>query len=96
VYGGGGFAPSERKGKFYRIATEENLQVFSRSRKICRGKRQKLMEKWGFDPVPDEPTPPGGSQGVERAFSVRNYGLNTWVIFSMPGRNWRGLPLWRK
>ena len=31
-----------------------------------------------MDPVPDEPTPDGKGRGAERAFSVRNYGLNTW------------------
>lgn len=31
-----------------------------------------------MDPVPDEPTPEGKGRGAERAFSVRNYGLNTW------------------
>jgi len=31
-----------------------------------------------ISPVPDELTPPGGGQGAERAFSVRNYGMNTW------------------
>jgi len=41
-------------------------------------KRQKLMDEWGIDPVPDEPTPKGKGRGAERAFSVRNYGLNTY------------------
>jgi adenine-specific DNA methylase len=41
-------------------------------------KRKKLMEEWGMDPVPDEPTPEGKGRGAERAFSVRNYGLNTY------------------
>jgi len=36
------------------------------------------MLEWGMDPVPDEPTPEGKGRGAERAFSVRNYGLDTW------------------
>ena len=36
------------------------------------------MDEWGIDPVPDEPTPEGKGRGAERAFSVRNYGLNTY------------------
>jgi adenine-specific DNA methylase len=36
------------------------------------------MAEWGMDPVPDEPTPEGKGSGAERAFSVRNYGMNTW------------------
>ena len=36
------------------------------------------MDEWGIDPVPDEETPEGKGKGAERAFSVRNYDLNTW------------------
>ena len=68
----------ERRGKFYCVATEEDQQVFQEAAKYLSEKRQNLMEQWGFDPVPDEPTPSGGGQGAERAFSIRNYGLNTW------------------
>ena len=28
--------------------------------------------------MPDEPTPEGKGSGAERAFSVRNWGMNTW------------------
>jgi len=65
-------------GKVYRIATEEDLKTFREAEKYLEEKRAKLMEEWGFDPVPDEPTPEGGGPGAERAFSVRNFGLNTW------------------
>ena len=47
--------PPERKGKFYRVATKEDLQVFQEAAEYLSEKRQKLMEQWGFDPVPDEP-----------------------------------------
>ena len=68
----------KRRGKVYRIANEEDLEVFKEAEKYLEDKRKKLMEEWGFDPVPDEPTPEGKGRGAERAFSVRNYGLNTW------------------
>ncbi len=67
-----------KNGKRYRIATEKDLEVYREAEKYLEEKRAKLMEEWGIDPVPDEPTPEGKGRGAERAFSVRNYGLNTW------------------
>jgi len=64
----------ERRGKFYRVATEEDLRVFREAAKYLEEKRQKLMEQWGFDPVPDEPLPPVGTLG----FRIQRYGMNTW------------------
>jgi adenine-specific DNA methylase len=66
------------KGKTYRIATNNDLKVYREAEKYLEKKRIKLMEKWGIDPVPDEPTPEGKGKGAERAFSVRNFGLNTY------------------
>jgi putative DNA methylase len=68
----------KKKGKTYRIATEKDLEVFYEAEKYLEEKRAKLMAEWGIDPVPDEPTPEGKGRGAERAFSVRNYALNTW------------------
>jgi adenine-specific DNA methylase len=65
-------------GKRYRIATESDLKVFQEAQAYLEEKREKLMSEWGMDPVPDEPTPEGKGRGAERAFSVRNYGMNTW------------------
>ncbi|RLF71964.1 MAG: DNA methylase [Thermoplasmata archaeon] len=66
------------KGKRYRLATEKDMEIFKEAEKYLEEKREKLMEEWGIDPVPDEPTPEGKGRGAERAFSVRNYALNTW------------------
>lgn len=65
-------------GKRYRIATTKDVQTFQEAEKYLKEKRQKLMTEWGMDPVPDEPTPEGKGSGAERAFSVRNYAMNTW------------------
>ncbi|MDI6886910.1 MAG: DNA methylase, partial [archaeon] len=54
------------------------LESYQEAEKYLEEKRKNLMEEWGIDPVPDEPTPEGKGRGAERAFSVRNYGLNTW------------------
>ncbi len=69
---------ARRRGKTYRLATERDLEVFREAEKYLDEKRKKLMEEWGMDPVPDEPTPEGKGRGAERAFSVRNYGLDTY------------------
>ncbi|MGC8979239.1 DUF1156 domain-containing protein [Caldisericum sp.] len=66
------------EGKFYRLATDKDLEVFKEAERYLEEKREKLMEEWGIDPVPDEPTPEGKGRGAERAFSVRNYGLDTY------------------
>jgi len=68
----------EKRGKVYRLSTEKDIQAYEEAKMYLEEKRAKLMEEWGIDPVPDEPTPEGRGRGAERAFSVRNYGLNTW------------------
>jgi len=67
-----------QRGKNYRLPRPEDLQAFQRAEEYLEEKRRKLMDQWGMDPVPDEPTPLGKGSGAERAFSVRNYGLDTW------------------
>ena len=67
-----------QSGKKYRIPTEKDVRIFKEAQECFKEKREKLMMEWGMDPVPDEPTPEGKGRGAERAFSVRNYGLNTW------------------
>lgn len=69
--------PGEQ-GKRYRLATEHDMQIYREAETYLETKRTELMEKWGIDPVPDEPTPEGKGSGAERAFSVRNYGLSKW------------------
>lgn len=68
----------KKQGKTYRLATEKDIEAFIQAEKYLEEKRNKLMEEWGIDPVPDEETPEGKGKGAERAFSVRNYGLNTY------------------
>lgn len=68
----------KKKGKFYRVANERDVGVFRQAEEYLAEKVEKLRKKWGIEPVPDEPTPEGKGKGAERAFSVRNYGLDTW------------------
>jgi len=65
-------------GKRYRIANDKDIEAFNEAERYLNEKRKKLYDEWGLDPVPDEPTPEGKGRGAERAFSVRNYGMNTW------------------
>jgi len=64
--------------KAYRLANEEDMRVFSDAEKYLQKRRENLVSEWGLDPVPDEPTPEGKGRGAERAFSLRNYRMNTW------------------
>ena len=65
-------------GKCYRTATHDDFAVFREAEAYLRKKREQLTLEWGMDAVPDEPTPEGKGSGAERAFSVRNYGMDTW------------------
>ena len=69
---------TQRRGKTYRLATERDLEAYMEAQEYLEKKRDELMDQWGIDPVPDEPTPLGKGSGAERAFSVRNYGLDSW------------------
>jgi len=64
----------KRKGKFYRIATEKDMEIFKKAEQYLKGKRDELMLKWGMDPVPDEELPPIGTLG----FRIQRYNMNTW------------------
>jgi adenine-specific DNA methylase len=69
---------SRPQGKAYRLTTKRDVEIYRKAEEYLEKKRKKLWEKWGIDPVPDEPTPEGRGRGAERAFSVKNYGLNTY------------------
>ncbi len=63
-----------RQGKTYRLATGKDLEIFKEAEKYLKEKRQKLCDKWGFDPIPDEPMPPKETLG----FRVQRYGMLKW------------------
>jgi len=64
----------KRQGKTYRLATEKDLEIFKQAEKYLEEKRDKLMEEWGIDPVPDELLPPKETLG----FRVQRYGILKW------------------
>jgi len=65
-----------REGKTYRVARDEDVDVFKKAERYLDGKAKNW--KWGLSPMPDEPTPSGEGPGAERAFSIRKYGLDSW------------------
>ncbi len=65
-------------GKIYRPANDNDMKVFREVESHLQVTRRRLSTEWGLDPIPDEPTPEGKGRGAERAFSLRNYGMNTW------------------
>ncbi|MCW4015125.1 MAG: DUF1156 domain-containing protein, partial [Candidatus Bathyarchaeota archaeon] len=65
-------------GKLYRVANKEDIEIFNKAESLLENKQKLLTMKWGINPVPDEPTPEGKGSGAERAFSLRNYGMNQW------------------
>lgn len=42
------------KGKIYRPATQQDVQVFESAEKVLEQKRNLYMNEWGMDPIPDE------------------------------------------
>ncbi|MCS7202731.1 MAG: hypothetical protein NZ841_08155, partial [Dictyoglomus sp.] len=64
----------EKEGKYYRISKEEDLKAYKEAEEYLKIKREKLMEEWGMDPVPDEPLPPKETLG----FRVQRYGMLKW------------------
>jgi adenine-specific DNA methylase len=59
-----------RDGKRYILAQERDIQIFKEAQKYLNEKRQKLMEEWGIDPVPDEELPPKGTLGFSPQWSA--------------------------
>ena len=65
-------------GKRYRVATDADLAAFLEAEACLAEKQEKLTLEWGMGRCRMEPTPEGKGSGAERAFSVRNYAMNTW------------------
>ncbi|MEW5705356.1 MAG: DUF1156 domain-containing protein [Actinomycetota bacterium] len=65
-----------RQGKTYRLATDDDNQIFEEASQYLEIIRGELFEKWGMEPVPDEPL-----KRVPVTFGVINvwvYGMNIW------------------
>lgn len=72
------FHNPKKDGKIYRIAEEKDYKIYNEA--VARLQNEIELSK-GLTPIsliPDEPTPEGRGSGAERAFSIRNYGMNSW------------------
>lgn len=73
----------EQQGKAYRLATEEDMEIFREAERYLEQKREELWDRWGFDPVPDEDLPPKDTLG----FRVQRYGILKWGDLFNPVRS---------
>jgi adenine-specific DNA methylase len=64
----------KKKGKFYRVANEKDIEVYMQAEEYLAEKIEELRKKWGIEPVPDEPLPPRGTLG----FRIQPYGMKKW------------------
>jgi len=64
----------DRQGKFYRLAEERDIEAYRQAEEYLKVKREKLMQEWGIDPVPDE------DMNTEDPTTVagRGYGIAKW------------------
>lgn len=67
-----------QSGKIYTVANGGDRDIFQSVKPLLLEKTKKFIEKYGVNPIPTDPTPEGKGSGAERAFSVRNYGMNEW------------------
>lgn len=74
----------KRKGKIYRIPNKLDIDTYNLAEIYLNKKIDEFKEKWGFDPIPDEPlpTPTGGVYGedTDLYFNFRCilYGIVRW------------------
>ncbi|MBN1887671.1 MAG: DUF1156 domain-containing protein [Thermoflexales bacterium] len=70
--------PAEQ-GRFYRLPNERDLEAVRNAAEELE--RRKREHKGPLSLVPDEQTPQGGGSGAGRAFSQRNYGMDSYNNF---------------
>ncbi len=66
--------PARKSGKYYRLATEEDLDIYNKTSFALRKKQSTLIEAWGIDPIPDEEIPTTELRRV----SLPLYGMKYW------------------
>ncbi|PWV37727.1 MAG: DNA methylase [Desulfurococcaceae archaeon] len=57
----------------YRLANENDLKCFEKASEYLERKRSEFIDKWGFDPIPEDRLPPHIN-----IIRTTLYGLNTW------------------
>jgi len=67
----------KRTGKTYRLPTDRDLAAYHDAETALKKKSAQLREKWGIEPVPDEPLPVGGRDRFDTC-RLPLYGLARW------------------
>ncbi|MFW9996238.1 MAG: DUF1156 domain-containing protein [Candidatus Odinarchaeota archaeon] len=62
-----------KKGKKYRVITDEDFKVYQEAEKYLEKRSFELEKEWGISPVPDEEIPL-----MSGTFNVPIYGMNKW------------------
>lgn len=73
---------ADEQGRFYRLPTARDLEAVNKANEELE--RRKQAHRGELSLVPDEPTPQGGGSGAGRAFSQRNYGMDTFADLFTP------------
>lgn len=73
---------ASEQGRFYRLPTKRDLKTVAQAQQEIEARMRELHN--GLSLVPDEPTPQGGGSGAGRAFSQRNYGMNSFADLFTP------------
>ena len=61
------------RNKRYRVATDQDLEIFQEAEEYLAEKQDRLVIAWGMNPVPDEELPL-----MSGVFNVAIYGINQW------------------
>lgn len=72
----------DEQGRAYRLPSNHDDKAIGQA--VAELKRRKRHHKGKLSLVPDEPTPQGGGSGAGRAFSQRNYGMDTFEDLFTP------------
>ncbi|MCX8124817.1 MAG: DUF1156 domain-containing protein [Spirochaetes bacterium] len=65
---------SNKSGKYYRLATDDDIRIFEKAKQALETKISELREKWGMEPVPDEDM----DQDDPTTVAGRGYGFKKW------------------
>jgi putative DNA methylase len=66
-----------QQGRFYRLPNPKDFQAFKNA--AAKLEELKKLHAGPLSLVPEEPTPLGGGSGAGRAFSQRNYGMDSFA-----------------
>lgn len=69
-----GYRKPKKRGKVYKIPTDEDIEIFNNAELYLENTLLKLNEIWEINPIPNEDLPPVGTLG----FRIQRYGMKKW------------------